>query len=137
MRVLVTGGLGFLGRAVVASLANHGNEVVAITHSRMEDSLPGASGLEVADLRNATEIRSAVADLKPEAICHLAALTSGRESFARPIDYYDVNTTGTINLLHAIEAMKAPTAIKIVFTSTSAIYGSGRPGALSEDSPDG
>lgn len=132
---MVTGGLGFLGRAVVASLAGHGNEVTALTHSRPDASIPGAANVRLADIRDAAQLNAVLGEIRPEAVCHLAALTSGRESFARPIDYYEVNVTGTINLLRAIAMMEAPRPVKAIFTSTNAVYGSGRSGALSEDVP--
>jgi len=133
VRVLVTGGLGFLGRAVVAELAAHGAEVTALTHSRPDMTVPGATNIRYADLRSQTDLAAVVEDVRPDAVCHLAALATVRESFTKPIEYYDVNVIGTINLLRALEGLQPTSPVKLVFASTNAVYGSGRPGSLSED----
>jgi UDP-glucose 4-epimerase len=67
-------------------------------------------------------------------VCHLAALTRGRDSFADSLTYYDVNVGGTLNLLMALDAVREtrPPA-RFVFASTNVVYGSVHVGALSED----
>lgn len=116
MRILVTGGLGFLGRAVVATLSEAGHQVYAFSRRQ-------------ADVRDREGLIAALAPLDLDAVCHLAALTSVRDSFADPVGSFEVNLGGTINLLRAVEG-RAP---RIVYASTSAVYGSGHSGRLSED----
>jgi len=133
VRVLVTGGLGFLGRAVVAELAAHGAEVTALTHSRPDVTVPGAMTVRHADLRDQSELAAVMGKTRPDAVCHLAALATVRESFTKPIEYYDVNVTGTVNLLRTLETLSPANPVKLIYASTNAVYGSGRPGSLSED----
>lgn len=125
MRVLVTGGFGFLGRAVVADLAAAGHEPIILCRR------PTGPGMVAADLRDPHAVNMALEGLDIEAVCHLAALTSVRDSFQRPLDYFDTNTSGTVNLLWAL----ADKPVRVVLASTNAVYGPGRTGALAEDLP--
>jgi UDP-glucose 4-epimerase len=78
-----------------------------------------------------------------DAVCHLAALTRVRDSFADPLTYYDVNVGGTLNILMALDAARVLTGLdaareakpapRVVFASTYLVYGSQHIGALSED----
>lgn len=113
MRTLVTGGRGYVGHAVVAELIAHGHVVDVLD----------------VDLRD----RVAVAGLGAyDNVCHLAALTRVRDSFADPLACYAVNLGGTINLLKALDRGEAP--VRLVFLSTAAVYG-GREGTLTEATP--
>lgn len=113
MRTLVTGGRGYVGSAVVAEL---------VAHEHVVDVLD-------IDLRD----RAAVAGLREyDNVCHLAALTRVRDSFADPLSCYAVNLGGTINLLKALDRGEAP--VRLVFLSTAAVYG-GREGTLTEATP--
>lgn len=120
MRVLVTGGLGYLGHAVTRRLADTGHQPVVLTsregaRSRVE----GVTAFR-ADVRDREAMRRAVGDVQPEGVCHLAALTRVRDSFESPLNYYDVNVGGTINLLTAL--VGGP-AVPVVLASTGAVYG--------------
>jgi UDP-glucose 4-epimerase len=128
VRVLVTGGQGFLGRAVVAELAAHRHEVIALT--RRADGTPAGLQVVCADLRERDEVTAAVVPLKVDAVCHLAGLTSVRDSLADPLGYFETNVGGTANLLSALAEAGLP--VPMVFASTSAVYGSARPGQLGE-----
>src|SRR4051794_34311753 len=123
MKVLVTGSSGFLGRAVVATLTNDGHEVVAGTRRR--DRLRDARTvlLDVTDKHN---VRRAVLDSECDALVHLAAMTRIRESASHPLVFYDVNTAGTLNVMHAIDELARESArpSHVVFASTGAVYGS-------------
>ena len=127
MRVLVTGGLGFLGRAVTKELSNNGHEAIILSHTSPLE-LFGDIPVVRADLRDKAAVDKAVASLDIEGVCHLSALTSVRDSFADPLGYFDTNVGGTANLLHLVTH-----GVPFVLASTSAVYGSARPGRLSED----
>ncbi|PBC71406.1 UDP-glucose 4-epimerase [Streptomyces sp. TLI_235] len=121
MRVLVTGAFGFVGQAVVQRLAAAGHEVRALSSSRT-----GAGGLPVAgvfraDVRDAAALAPAVAGV--DAVCHLAALTRGRESVVRPQAHREVNLGGTAALLDALRARPEGGRPLVVFGSTAAVYG--------------
>jgi UDP-glucose 4-epimerase len=129
VRVLVTGGLGYLGRAVTRQLLDAGHRVTVLTRAAdRARPVPGAD-LAVADLRDRRRIREIVRG--HDGICHLAALTAVRESHADPLTYFDVNVGGTWNLLDGVRAADPPT--RIVYASTNIVYGSRRAGAFTED----
>ncbi|MEL7369155.1 MAG: NAD-dependent epimerase/dehydratase family protein [Myxococcota bacterium] len=119
MRVLVTGGLGFVGHAVVDRLVAAGHCPMAL--SSRSDALSGVEGVEtvrsdIGDVRGLTE---AVRRCEPDAVCHLAALTRVRDSFEKPVRYFDVNLGGMSALLRALDGFKIP----VVYASTAAVYG--------------
>jgi len=120
MRVLITGGLGFLGHALTCQLVAGGHEAVVLS------SRPGAEspleGVQVvhADIRDRDTLTQTLLAAAPDGVCHLAALTRVRDSFAAPLAYYDVNVGGTASLLHALTDL-AP--LPVVFASTGAVYG--------------
>jgi UDP-glucose 4-epimerase len=76
-----------------------------------------------------------------DAVCHLAALTRVRDSFADPLTYYDVNVGGTLNVLLALDAVRAEAAQgrrpapRLVFASTNVVCGSQHSGPMHEELP--
>jgi UDP-glucose 4-epimerase len=128
---LVTGGLGYLGHAVTRRLVDTGHQPIVLTsrdgaRSRVE----GVPAFR-ADIRDREAMRRVVGNVQPDGACHLAALTRVRDSFESPLDYYDVNVGGTINLLTALA--DGP-AVPVVFASTGAVYGLCE-GHIREDQP--
>ena len=95
MRVLVTGAGGFVGRAVVARMVAAGHTTVALLH-HMERAFPAGVEVRRADLTEQAAVDAAVRDV--HAVCHLAALTRVRESFADPVRFFRVNVGGTIKI---------------------------------------
>lgn len=126
MRVLVTGGLGFVGRAVALDLVAAGHRVAVL--SRRSATPPGGTELVEGDVRDRARLAEIVAAERYDAVAHLAALTRARDSLTDPLTYFDVNLGGTLNLLTAL------TAGRLVLASSSIVYGS-RTGALREDLP--
>ncbi|MFK4245407.1 NAD-dependent epimerase/dehydratase family protein [Micromonospora chokoriensis] len=134
MHVLVTGGLGFLGRAVASDLLAAGDRVTVMTRGCGDRTAPSGVELVTGDIRDRARVFEIVQEGGYDGVVHLAALTSGRDSFADPLGYFDVNATGTLNLLMALDAARATTApASLVFASTNIVYGSQHYGALSED----
>jgi UDP-glucose 4-epimerase len=125
---LVTGAAGFLGRVSCMVLAEHGHNVTALIRGDAEP--PGVHILR-ADLRDQEAVARAFDGRAFDAVCHLAARSTARESFADPVGYYQVNVAGTANLLGALDVhgFGGP----VVYTSTNAVYGSVNVGALSEE----
>jgi UDP-glucose 4-epimerase len=137
MRVLVTGGLGFVGRAVASGLAGAGHRVDVLSRGGNGAVPPAGTDLIEADIRDRSRVAEVLARGRYDGICHLAALTRARDSVTDPLSYYDVNVGGTLNLLMALKA-GAPVGdrpVRFVFASTSVVYGSQRTGALGEDLP--
>ncbi|MFF4196138.1 NAD-dependent epimerase/dehydratase family protein [Nonomuraea sp. NPDC001831] len=126
MRVLVTGGAGFIGSNLVDRLLADGHEVVAVDDlsSGSRDNLVNAAesdrfSLHVLDVRDPAIIGLA-AELRPEVICHLAAQISVRRSVADPVHDARLNVEGTASVL---TAAKEGTTRKVVFASSVAVYG--------------
>jgi GDP-4-dehydro-6-deoxy-D-mannose reductase len=113
VRVFITGAAGFVGRALLPRLAAAGAEVFG-TDTEL-------------DVRDAARLGEALAEARPDAIVHLAAVSSVREAEADAAHAFRVNYLGTRALLAATEA-NAPRA-RVLLASSSAVYGSAAPGA--------
>lgn len=126
MRVAITGGAGFIGSHLVERLVQRGDEVSVLDNlssGRLEnlgDALQHVRFLK-GDIRDHASIRSALEGA--EAVVHLAALTSVRESMERPLLYHEVNSTGTLNTLS--ESLRLGVR-KFIYVSTCAVYGNPR-----------
>ena len=120
MRVLVTGGAGYIGSHVVLELCENGYEVVVL-----DDLSSGNKGAvdSRAKFINGSTLNNSDIELgleKVEAVIHLAAFKAAGESMLEPIKYSQNNIVGTINLLNAIIKHKINS---FVFSSTAAVYG--------------
>ncbi|MEV6706869.1 NAD-dependent epimerase/dehydratase family protein [Micromonospora wenchangensis] len=134
MHVLVTGGLGFLGHAVTRELLATGHRVTVMTRGRNDRNPPPGAELVTGDIRDRDRVADIIQQGGYGGVVHLAALTSGRDSFADPLNYFDVNATGTLNLLMALDTARTTAGpAALVFASTNIVYGSQHHGALSED----
>ncbi|MEU1809211.1 NAD-dependent epimerase/dehydratase family protein [Micromonospora aurantiaca (nom. illeg.)] len=134
MHVLVTGGRGYLGRAVARDLLAAGDRVTVMTRGRGDRTASSGVELVTGDIRDRARVFEIAQEGGYDGVVHLAALTSGRDSFADPLGYFDVNAIGTLNLLMALDAARTITApASLVFASTNIVYGSQHHGALSED----
>ncbi|MCD6519666.1 MAG: SDR family oxidoreductase [Anaerolineae bacterium] len=123
MKVLVTGGAGFIGSHVVDACLEAGHEVVVVddlSTGKRENLNPKAK-LYVVDIRDAEALEKVFAAERPEAISHQAAKANVRESMEKPVLYAEVNVLGSLILLEM--ARKYGTR-KIVYASTGgAVYG--------------
>jgi UDP-glucose 4-epimerase len=138
MRVLVTGGLGYVGRAVVLCLRDAGHEVTILTrHQRLPADLSPVAETHVADLLDPDQLQKLCTERPFDAVCHLAGLVRVRESFQDPAGYFQVNVGGTANLLAALAraAQQTGQPVRLVFTSTAAVYGPASGGPISETHP--
>lgn len=129
MRVVVTGGAGFLGAHVARTLAARGDKVTCLDIARSSPLLEGVDGLDLVrcDIGWWPELLLAMEEAQPEVIFHTAGILS---AFAeeRPHAAYRANATGTLNVLEATRIAKA----RVVFTSTIATYGPGVPERVDE-----
>lgn len=119
--IFVTGGAGYVGSHCCKAFAQAGwNVVVFDSLSRGWRDFVKWGPLIEGDIRDAAHLSAAIADVRPDAVAHFAALAYVGESVSDPGSYYDVNTRGTLNLL---QTMVANGIEKIVFSSTCATYG--------------
>ncbi len=122
MKILVTGGAGYIGGTVATILLKAGHSVTVLDnlrHSRREEIPAGVSFVE-ADVADRPRVESLLRDLQPEGVLHFAALIEAGESMQKPEIYFRNNTASTLALL---EAMLATGVDKLVFSSTAAVYG--------------
>jgi UDP-glucose 4-epimerase len=119
MRLLVTGGAGYIGSAVAALLADAGHEVVVLDDlsTGHADAVPAAAAFVRGTIRDRAQ--AVLAD-GADAVLHFAAKSLVAESVARPGLYWQHNLGGTLALL---EAMRVTGTARIVFSSTAAVYG--------------
>jgi len=123
MKVLVTGGCGFIGSHIVDKLVDKGYEVVALDNlsTGKKERLNKKARLVIADIRDGEQINSVFSSEKPAMVIHTAAQVMLRRSIDEPIFDATTNIIGTINVL---EACKKNGVKRIVYTSTGgARYG--------------
>ncbi|MFD2766859.1 UDP-glucose 4-epimerase GalE [Micromonospora eburnea] len=120
MKLLVTGGAGYIGSVVTRMLLDHGHEVTVLDDLRTghrEALAPDATHVEL-------PVHEAARVLTPDAgfdgVLHFAALIAAGESMVRPELYWQNNTVGSLALLDAVRAARVP---RLVFSSTAAVYG--------------
>ncbi len=125
MKILVTGGAGYIGSHVIRALESAGHKAIAL-----DDMSSGVSlrlgetelvQLDLADSQAASKLEKILVEKSVDGVIHLAARKSVAESVARPEYYYRQNVDSVINLL---EAMKNAGLSKLVFSSSAATYGS-------------
>jgi UDP-glucose 4-epimerase len=128
MRVLITGGAGFIGSHVADAAVQAGHEVLVLDDlsSGKRANVPARAELVVGDVRDRSLVESTFARFRPEAVSHQAAQVSVAVSTREPVRDAEVNVLGTLNVLEA--AVRAGTR-RVVFASTGgAIYGEIEPG---------
>jgi len=117
-RVLVTGGMGYLGAFLVKALQRE-KAIVFVLDKNVK---PSAQAFKV-DITNAKEVKNAITKIKPDLIYHLAATLNRERNFDNFETIQKINHLGTFNLL---EALKEIPYQNFIFTSTSEIYGSNK-----------
>jgi dTDP-glucose 4,6-dehydratase len=136
MKLLVTGGAGFIGSAVVRLAVARGHSVVnldALTYAACLDNLAPVAGsslyaFEKADIRDRPALDRIFAAHQPDAVLHLAAESHVDRSIDGPADFIDTNITGTFNLLEAARhywlATSRPEGFRFHHVSTDEVFGS-------------
>lgn len=141
MRILVTGGAGYIGSHTCVELLNEGHEVIVL------DNLYNASEIALervkhitgkdltfykVDLLDKEKVNEVFEKEEIDAVIHFAALKAVGESVEKPLMYYENNITGTLNLC---EVMQKHDVKNIVFSSSATVYGSPDVVPITEDAP--
>ncbi len=141
MKILVTGGLGYIGSHTVVELLNEGHKVVILDNlsncnisaldaiQKITNSLPI---FYEEDIRNTSHIKEILKNHNIDVVIHFAGLKSITESVTDTLEYYDNNVIGTISLLSAMEQSGVK---KIIFSSSASVYGIPKFTPLTEDHP--
>jgi UDP-glucuronate 4-epimerase len=134
MRILITGGAGFIGSHVAERLLRDGHEIFILDDlndfyspalkrwNLAAVARAGMAGFYDCDIRNTERTRQVVEELCPGVVIHLAARGGVRQSLEQPFLYEEVNVRGTLTLL---EASRAARVQKFIFASSSSVYGIG------------
>ncbi|QDH69762.1 UDP-glucose 4-epimerase GalE [Marilutibacter alkalisoli] len=129
MRILVSGGAGYIGAHACVVLAERGHEVVIADNfcnsspavlARLQMLLPRPPLLERVDIRDRVRLARVFERHRFDAVIHFAALKAVGESCQRPLDYFDNNIGGTIALL---QTMVEAGVKRLVFSSSATVYG--------------
>lgn len=144
MKILVTGGAGFIGSHLVSALLLRGENVVviddfndyydpALKRENIEAHL-GNPRLRLfeTDITDYSALADIIRDEAPGAVCHLAARAGVRPSIKDPLLYERVNTVGTLNMLEAVKDLALE---NFLFASSSSVYGINSKVPFSEDDP--
>jgi UDP-glucose 4-epimerase len=141
MKVLVTGGAGYIGSHTCVELLAAGHELVVVDN--LSNSKPAAlervqqlSGRSLhfvqADLRDTAALRQVFAEQPIDAVIHFAGLKAVGESSEMPLAYYDNNITGTLSLCQAMDEAGVK---RLVFSSSATVYGEPDRVPIREDFP--
>ncbi len=129
MKVLVTGGAGYIGSHTCIELLNTGHEVCVIDnlsngHIEAIERVKRLSNKNLTffklDIRDSAALKLIFSEFNPETVIHFAGLKAVAESVLEPLNYYDVNVNGTTSLLNA---MSVTNCINFVFSSSATVYG--------------
>lgn len=143
MRILVTGGAGYIGSHTCIELLNQGQEVVVVDNlcNSSEESLNRVkqiTGKDVtfykADLLDKAAMEEIFSKETIDAVIHFAGLKAVGESVAKPLEYYHNNITGTLVLC---DVMRNHGVKKIIFSSSATVYGDPAFVPITEDCPKG
>ena len=122
MKIIVTGGAGFIGSHIAEALIKEKNEVIVIDNleTGSKENLPKGTKFYNIDIQDFEKINEVFKKEKPEVVFHLAAQINVRSSIENPYDDASINIIGTINILEAMSKNKVK---KIIFSSSAAVYG--------------
>src|SRR5713226_2091604 len=140
MKVLVTGGAGFIGSHLVEKLLADGHDVAILDDFNdfydpqiKRDNISAVANqiaVHEVDLRDESKVVNVFRREKFDAIAHLAARAGVRPSISQPQLYYDTNVDGT---LHLLEAARMTGVQRFIFASSSSVYGVSKTAPFSED----
>ena len=132
MRILVTGGAGYIGSHFVRMVSKSNDEVIVADNLSRghQESIPNGVQFEKVDIRDAEKISEVIRKYSPEAVVHFAAFAYVGESVEHPELYYQNNVVGSYNLIRAASENKVK---YFVFSSTCSVYGNPAKVPISEE----
>ena len=143
MKILVTGGAGYIGSHTCVELLNEGYEVVIVDNlynasEKAVQRVQEITGKELtfynSDIRDYNAMSSIFSKEKPDAVIHFAGLKAVGESVSKPLEYYENNIGGTLNLC---KAMRENGCKNIIFSSSATVYGDPAFIPITEECPKG
>ena len=143
MKILVTGGAGFIGSHTLIELHNAGHEVVVIDNlcnsnpkslSRVAAIIGAPIDFMQVDIRDRQGLEDVFTQYKFDACSHFAGLKAVGESVAKPLEYYENNVAGTLTLL---DVMRKHGCKNIIFSSSATVYGNPAQIPITEECPKG
>ena len=143
MKILVTGGAGYIGTHTVVELLNNGYEVVVADNlcnssekalERVEQITGRPVTFYNVDMRDKQGLKDVFDKEDIDAVIHFAGLKAVGESVHKPVEYYENNLAGTINL---VEAMRDHNVKNIIFSSSATVYGDPAFVPITEECPKG
>jgi UDP-glucose 4-epimerase len=141
MKILVTGGLGYIGSHTVVELLNAGHEVVAVDNlcnakadvqQRVERIADKRFDFAEVDIRDRAGMEAVFAAHKVDGVIHFAGLKAVGESVEQPLRYYDNNISGSVVLFETMAKFGVKT---LVFSSSATVYGDPHAVPIKEDFP--
>ncbi len=141
MRILVTGGAGYIGTHTCVELLAAGHELTVVDNlvNSKEEALRRVEAIagrpitfHRADLLDRPALDRVIAESRPEAVIHFAALKAVGESVSQPVRYYTNNVTGTLNLCASMAAHGVRT---LLFSSSATVYGTPDEVPIREEAP--
>ena len=143
MKILVTGGAGFIGSHTVVELQNAGYDVVVVDNlvnasAKVIGRVEAITGKKVpfyeTDIRDREGLTKIFAEEKPDAVIHFAGLKAVGESVRLPWEYYENNIAGTLTL---VDVMRSNHCKNIIFSSSATVYGDPAFVPITEECPKG
>ena len=141
MNILITGGIGYIGSHTIIELLKQNNNIIVIdnlinSNIKIKNNIEKISNNKIRfykiDLTNYKEVEEIFNKEKIDSVIHFAALKSVGESVEKPLEYYNNNIIGTLNLL---TIMKEYNVKKIIFSSSATVYGESNVMPVNEDMP--
>lgn len=139
-RIIITGGLGYIGSHIIAELGNaHSIKILdnlsnakKTTVQCLTDIIGVTPEHEILDIRDTKALRKSFLSFKPTIVIHLAGNKSVPESVINPAKYYENNVLGTMSVLNSMEASNC---YKIIFSSSATVYGDPKYLPIDENHP--
>lgn len=133
MKVLITGGAGYIGSCTASAFLNDGYQVCILDNltTGSREAVPPGCSFYLGDVRNYEQVKTILKNENIQGVIHLAAKLIVEESILNPLEYYDNNVGGVMTMTRACQSVGID---KIVFSSSAAVYSAIEGSSIFEDS---